>query len=83
MVVVVEPMGEGIQAGLVAGVGRDIGPFVFEGEVEPLDLPVGLGTVGPGTEMTDASRSQGLGEGMGAVTGAVEFLTGVKSGWMS
>jgi hypothetical protein len=39
MVVVVEPVGQGIQAGLVAGVGRDIGPFVFEGEVSRSTFP--------------------------------------------
>ena len=45
MVVAVEEACKGHAAVRVARVRRDPGPFVLEGEVEPLDLAVGLGPV--------------------------------------
>ena len=41
---------------MVGVVEPDVGPFVEQGAVEPFDLAVGLGAVGPGWECVDASR---------------------------
>src|SRR5690606_6802248 len=55
----------------VAGVGGGPGPLVFEGEVEPLDLAVGLRPVRPRALVLDPGVSRGLAEVLGAVAGAV------------
>src|SRR5690606_37787434 len=67
MVVVVEEAGKGGAAFGVAGVGGGPGPLVFEGEVEPLDLAVGLRPVRPRALVLDPGVSRGLAEVLGAV----------------
>src|SRR5699024_10721393 len=46
MIIGVEEGGELCEALGFAGVGARVGPFLFQGAVEPLDLAVGLGPVG-------------------------------------
>lgn len=46
VVVVVQPGREGVKALLVGGVEANIGPFAVQGQIQPLDLAVGLGPVG-------------------------------------
>src|SRR5699024_6184776 len=53
-----------------AGVGARVGPFLFQGAVEPLDLAVGLGPVGAGAFVRDL-LAQGGGGGLGPVGGPV------------
>src|SRR5699024_7611110 len=48
MIIGVEEGGELCEALGFAGVGARVGPFLFQGAVEPLDLAVGLGPVGAG-----------------------------------
>lgn len=60
VMVVMEPARVLGGAGLVAEVGRGVGPFGGEGAVEALDLPVGLGPVGACPDMLD--RAEGGGE---------------------
>ncbi len=60
MIVGVQEVGEGSDALGLAGVGAGVGPFLFQGPVEPFDLAVGLRPVGPGPLVGDVT--QGLGE---------------------
>ena len=71
VIVVVQPAGEFGQAVGLAGVGPCVGPLGDQGPVEPLDLAVGLGRVGPGVLVRDAGVLECLVEGFGPVAGAV------------
>src|SRR5699024_8455114 len=53
MIIGVEEGGELCEALGFAGVGARVGPFLFQGAVEPLDLAVGLGPVGAGAFVGD------------------------------
>src|SRR5699024_4152173 len=70
MIIGVEEGGELCEALGFAGVGARVGPFLFQGAVEPLDLAVGLGPVGAGAFVRDL-LAQGGGEGLGPVGGPV------------
>src|SRR5699024_6625396 len=63
MIIGVEEGGELCEALGFAGVGARVGPFLFQGAVEPLDLAVGLGPVGAGAFVRDL-LAQGGGEGL-------------------
>lgn len=71
VIVVVQPAGEFGQAVGLAGVGPCVGPLGDQGPVEPLDLAVGLGRVGPGVLVRDVGVLECLVEGFGPVAGAV------------
>lgn len=70
VIVVMDPCFVGCGAFVLAGVGGGVGPFGGEGAVESLDLPVGLGPVGPGPFVGDV-LARGLGERVGPVAGTV------------
>src|SRR5699024_907822 len=70
MIIGVEEGGELCEALGFAGVGARVGPFLFQGAVEPLDLAVGLGPVGAGAVVRDL-LAQGGGGGLGPVGGPV------------
>src|SRR5699024_4283433 len=70
MIIGVEEGGELCEALGFAGVGARVGPFLFQGAVEPLDLAVGLGPVGAGAVVGDL-LAQGGGGGLGPVSGPV------------
>ncbi len=78
IVVGVEPVWQGGAALGFGGVGLGVGPFVREGAVEPFDLAVGLGPVGPGALVGDGQLDAGSGPRLRAVARAIEFLSGVK-----
>ena len=80
MVVAVEEPVERIGALGVVIVGPRPRPLVLEREVEPFDLAVGLGPVGPGLLQPHPRSGGRRGEVAGAVARAVEFLTVVKGG---
>jgi hypothetical protein len=47
MVVAMQPACKRRDAGRLAGVGTDVGPLLYQGAVEALNLAVGLGPIGP------------------------------------
>ena len=53
VIVVMEPVGVGGCAFGFGAVHVGVGPFLEQGPVEPFDLAVGLGPVGPGTVVLD------------------------------
>jgi hypothetical protein len=67
VVVVVQPSREGVKALLVGGVGANIGPFALQGQLQPLDLAVGLGPVGSDALVGHPGTSQDLAEASRAV----------------
>ena len=69
MVVRMEEMRKGPGPVALSPVGPAIRPLLLEGEVEPLDLPIGLGSVGPTVAVLDVS--EGLVEELSPVTEAV------------
>ena len=71
VIVGVEPGGVGVAAFLFGAVGLCVGPFVEQGAVEAFDLPVGLGSVGPGALVGDPGPGQRVAPGVGLVAGAV------------
>src|SRR3954447_10639230 len=71
MVVEVQPAGQGPGPGGFGGVDADVGPLDEQGAVEPLDLAVGLGPVGPGPLVPDAVCGAGRGPLSGPVAGPV------------
>src|SRR5688572_27472535 len=79
MVVAPEPAVKGCGAFCAGGVDRAVGPAVEEGADEALGFAVGLGSVGPCADVTDAEQSAGEGVQAGSVGRAVvgdEFLDG-------
>jgi hypothetical protein len=62
MVVQMQPVRQGGGALLVAAVDLDRGPLTEQGAVEPLDLAVGLGPVGPGALVDSSAGGQSGGE---------------------
>jgi len=54
LVVVVEPVWQGLGAGVMVGVGDAVGPFAAHGLVEALDFAVDLGASGWDQQMADA-----------------------------
>src|SRR5215218_2257362 len=71
MVVEVQPAGQGAGPGGLGGVDPDVGPFDEQCAVEPFDLAVGLGPVGPGPLVPHAVRGAGRGPLPGPVAGPV------------
>jgi uncharacterized protein (TIGR02679 family) len=71
VVVVVQPSREGVKALLVGEVGAGVGPFALQGQVQPLDLGVGLGPVGSGALVGHPGPSQDLAEASRAVAVAI------------
>src|SRR5205809_898108 len=55
----------------VAAVDAHVGPFIGEGAVESLDLPVGLRPVGPGPGVDDIELGAERGPGVAAVADTV------------
>jgi hypothetical protein len=82
-VVPVDPGRQGAVAGGVGAVQPPIGPLLQQGAVEPLDFAVGLRPVGSGGLVAHTGVDQRRSEQAAAVADAVEFLSGVKPGWMS
>lgn len=76
MIVGVEPGGECFASLGVGAVRAGVGPFVGQGAVKSLYLAVGLGPIWASAAMLDVAK--GVGEGVRAVAGAVEFLRDVK-----
>jgi len=60
VVVGVDPSGERVKSGLVAGVDAGVGPLQVDGVVESLDLAVGLRPLRPGPQVTNPGPLQGL-----------------------
>lgn len=61
VIVVMDPGGVGCCASVVGEVGAGEGPLGGEGAVEPFDLAVGLGPLGPGAAVLDPV-AEGCGE---------------------
>src|ERR1700743_1104944 len=59
MVVVMQPSVKGLGAFGAGSVDRAVGPAVDQCADEAFGLAVGLGTVGPGSEVADAARAAG------------------------
>ena len=62
-VVGVEEVCQGCGALVVGGVGPQVGPFLQQGAVVPLDLSIGLRAVGPGALVADTGGGQCLAPG--------------------
>src|SRR5579863_1730986 len=60
MVVAMEPAVKGSGSSCLAAVGPDVSPLLQEGPVEPLDLSIGLGSVGPAVAMENPCLLEGL-----------------------
>src|SRR4029453_5326063 len=71
MVVVPEPAVKGCGALGTGAVDSAVGPAAEQGADEALGLAVGLGSVGPGAQVTDAERAAGDRVDGRAVGGAV------------
>jgi hypothetical protein len=69
MIVEMQEVAEGFVAFEVRLVGSDVGPLLEHGAVEPLDLSVGLGSIGPGSSVFDLPER--LGKGQAAIARAV------------
>jgi hypothetical protein len=71
VVVVVEPGREGVKALLIEAIETGIGPFSLQGEIQPLDLAIGLGPIGPGALVVHSGPGHHLAEQPRAVAVAV------------
>lgn len=64
LVVVVDPVWQGLCAGVGGGVFEGVGPLTHEGLVEALDLAVGPWRVGACADVLDRSSPEQLPEGL-------------------
>ena len=79
IVVVVQPWGKGISSGLVAGEGLAVGPVGLQGAVEPFDLAVLPGAVGPDEHVSDPPNGQDFPDRGGAGVGQVVIIPSIMS----